>query len=84
MILGADNATDKVFRDLEQSIGVEKLIEVNAGEKIFSSPSSSIHTLALIAIAKLLPPSHGAHSISLCEGLRRCFGWLLLVVLMLL
>jgi len=65
VILGADNAADKVFRDVEQSIGVEKLIEVKAGEKIFSSPSSSIHTLALIAIAKLLSPSHAAHSVSL-------------------
>ena len=65
VILGADNATDKVFRDVEQYIGVEKLIEVNAGEKIFSSPSSSIHTLALIATAKLLSPSHAAHSMSL-------------------
>ena len=34
-------------------------------EKKFSSPSSSIHTLGLIAIAKLLSPSHAQHSISL-------------------
>jgi len=65
VILGVDNAADKVFRNIEQSIGVQKLIEAKAGEKIYSSASSSIHTLALIAIAKLLSPSHASHSISL-------------------
>ena len=65
VILGVDNAADKVFRQIEQSIGIQKLIDVKAGEKVFLSPSSSIHTLALIAIAKLLSPSHAAHSISL-------------------
>lgn len=54
-----------MFHDAEQKIGVQKLIDVKAGEKVFSSPSSSIHTLALIAIAKLLSPSHAAHSVSL-------------------
>ena len=65
VILGVDNAADKVFRQIERSIGIQKLIDVKAGEKVFVSPSSSIHTLALIAIAKLLSPSHAAHSISL-------------------
>ena len=65
VILGVDNAADKVFRQVEQSIGIQKLIDVKVGDKVFVSPSSSIHTLALIAIAKLLSPSHAAHSISL-------------------
>lgn len=65
VILGIDHAADKVFRDAEQKIGVQKLIDVKVGKKVFSSHSSSIHTLALIAIAKLLLPSHAAHSVSL-------------------
>lgn len=64
VILGVDHAIDKVFRNTEQKIGVHNLLQVSAGEKVFSSPSSIIHTLALIAIAKLLSPSHAAHSIS--------------------
>ena len=35
---------------------------MNAGENVFSS---SIHTLAIIAISKLLSPSHASYSISL-------------------
>lgn len=65
VILGVDHAIDKVFRNTEQKIGVQNLLQVSAGEKVFSSPSSSIHTLALIAIAKLLSSSHAAHSVSL-------------------
>ena len=65
MILGVDHAIDKVFKNTEQMIGVQKLLEVSAGEKIFLSPGSSIHTLGLIAIAKLLSPSHAQHSVSL-------------------
>ena len=38
---------------------------MNAGEKVFSSPGSSIHTLAIIAISKLLSPRHASFSISL-------------------
>ena len=65
IILGIDNAIDKVYRNFEQKIGVQKLLEVTGGEKIFMSPSNSIHTLGLIAIAKLLSPSHAQHSVSL-------------------
>ena len=64
IILGADHGCDKVFRDIEQKIGVHKLMSISAGERVFSSPSS-IHTLAQIAIAKLLSPSHAVHSVSL-------------------
>lgn len=65
IILCVDHGTDKVFRDIEQKIGVQQLLQVTAGEKIFTSPSTSIHTLGLIAIAKLLSPSHAQHSVSL-------------------
>ena len=54
-----------LFRNVEQKVGVHKLLKLTAGEKVFTSPSTSVHTLALIAIAKLLSPSHAAHSISL-------------------
>lgn len=65
IILGIDHAIDKVYRNVEQKIGVHNLLEVTGGEKIFMSPSTSIHTLGLIAIAKLLSPSHAQHSVSL-------------------
>ena len=65
IILGIDHAIDKVYRNIEQKIGVHHLLEVTGGEKIFMSPSTSIHTLGLIAIAKLLSPSHAQHSVSL-------------------
>ena len=65
IILGIDHAIDKVYRNVEQKIGVQQLLEVTGGEKIFMSPSTSIHTLGLIAIAKLLSPSHAQHSVSL-------------------
>lgn len=65
IILGIDNAIDKVFKNTEQKIGVHNLLQVTAGDKVFSSPGSSIHTLGLIALAKLLSPSHASHSISL-------------------
>ena len=54
-----------MFRDIEQKIGIQKLLKVSAGEKVFTSPSTSVHTLAQIALAKLLSPSHAAHSIYL-------------------
>ena len=57
--------TDKAFKDAEQKIGVQKLLNVAAGQKIFLSPSTSVHTLGQIAISKLLSPSHAAQSISL-------------------
>ena len=65
IILGIDNAIDKVMKNTEQTIGIQKLLQLTTGEKVFTSPSSSIHTLGLIALAKLLSPSHASHSISL-------------------
>ena len=64
LILGVDHACDKVFKSTEQKIGVQKLLNLSAGDKAFSS-GSSIHTLGQIAIAKLLSPSHASHSVSL-------------------
>ena len=65
IILGVDHAADKVFKNVEQRIGVQKLLNTTAGQKAFLSPSTSIHTLGQIAISKLLSPSHAAHSVSL-------------------
>ena len=68
IILGIDNAIEKVLRNTEQLIGVQKLLKLTAGDKAFNSPSTSIHTLGLIALSKLLSPSHAANSVSLyCE-----------------
>lgn len=65
VILGIDNAIDKVFKNTEQSIGVNKLLQLEAGDKAFTPSNSSVHTLGLIALSKLLSPSHASHSISL-------------------
>ena len=59
-----DYACERIFMNAEQNIGVQKLIPIATGEKVFKS-DSSIHTLGLIAITKLLSPSHAAYSISL-------------------
>ena len=64
VILCIDNAIDKVFKNTERQIGVQKFLQPSAGEDIFKSPGSSVHTLGVIAIAKLLSPSHASHSIS--------------------
>ena len=65
IILGIDHAADRRFRIAEQKIGVQKLLNISAGQKAFCSPSTSIHTLGQIALSKLLSPSHAAQSISL-------------------
>ena len=64
VIIGADNAADKVFRNTEQRIGVHKLMSGSAEEKIYNS-SSSIHRMGQIALTKLLSPSHANQSVSL-------------------
>ena len=38
IILGADHATIKVFKNTEQKIGVQKLLNVTAGEKCSPLP----------------------------------------------
>ena len=65
LILGIDHAVDKIFQEAERKIGVQNLIKTSAGSKVFMCPGSSIHTLSLIAISKLLSPSHASHSVSL-------------------
>ena len=60
IILGIDNAADRRFRIAEQKIGVQKLLNISAGQKAFCSPSTSIHTLGQIALSELLSPSHAA------------------------
>ena len=65
LILAVDHVFDKVFREIEPKIGVQQLMKLSARDKVFNSPSSSIHTLGQIAICKLLSPSHAANSVSL-------------------
>ena len=63
VILSIDEALDSVLRDVESSIGRDKLIGSNVGGAF--QTSSSIITLGLIAFAKALSPSHAALSYSL-------------------
>lgn len=37
LVLGVDNAADNIFRQVEQKIGVQKLLDISAGEKAFRS-----------------------------------------------
>ena len=64
VLLAVDVALDKVFRDVETLIGVANLIGKGASH-VFSSPKNSIWFLGLIAVAKLLSPSHNTETISL-------------------
>ena len=50
VLLEIDHAIDKVFRDTEIKMGVQKLMDVSVGQKAFLSPSISIHTPAQIAL----------------------------------
>lgn len=59
--MGIDHECDKVFNATEQKIEVQKALELSAGQKAFSSPSASIHTLGQTAIS----PRHASHSVSL-------------------
>lgn len=36
---------DKVLRHAEQKTGIQNILQVTVGEKVFSSPSTSIHIL---------------------------------------
>ena len=64
IILAIEKAIDSVLLELESDIGNDKLIGPGAGNKAFQK-SSSIITLGLIALSKLLSPSHAALSYSL-------------------
>ena len=63
--LCCDAVIDKIFRQKECESGTNKLLDVSAGTQHFCSPSTSIFTIASIALPKLLSPSHSAHSVSL-------------------
>ena len=65
ILLEIDHAIDKVFRDIEIKIVVQKLLDLSVGQKAFLSPSTTMYTLAQIALAKLLSASHASHSVSL-------------------
>ena len=62
--LCCDAVIEKIFRQKECEIGSNKLLDVTAGTQHFCSPSTSIFTIASIALPKLLS-SHSAHSVSL-------------------
>ena len=64
ILLCIDQAMDKVFKDMETSFGVQKLIGLGASH-VFSGGSNSVWYLGLIAFAKLLSPSHAQQSFSL-------------------
>ena len=64
VLLATDVAIDKVFRDVEGIVGVANLVGRGAAH-VFNSPKNSVWFLGLIALAKLLSPSHSAESISL-------------------
>ena len=69
-ILCIQNAIDKVFKDRETEIGINKLISTDA-QHVFNSPSNSIFTLGLIAFSKFLSPSHAQLSISLYKAYKQ-------------
>ena len=73
LILGVDSAVDKTFKFFEQKIGRHRLLDLSAGDRAFSG-GNSIHTLGLIALAKLLSPSHASQSVSLYNEFKQ---WLL-------
>ena len=64
ILLASDNAIDTKFRDAETVIGPVKLIRKGAAH-VFQSPKNSIWYLGLIALAKLVSPSHSKDPISL-------------------
>ena len=56
---------DKVFKDIETTLGVQKLIGLGPSH-VFSGESNSIWWLGLIAFAELLSPSHVQQSSNYC------------------
>jgi hypothetical protein len=62
ILLCIDHALEHTFKEAEKAIGLEKLINC---ANILKSSSSSLHTSGLIALAKLLSPSHASHTVSL-------------------
>ena len=70
ILLAIDVAIDKVFKDTETVIGLSHLIGQGA-EHVFNSTKNSIWFLGMIAIAKLLSPSHSKESISLFKDYKK-------------
>ena len=64
VVLAVDAALKKTFKDTEALIGSSNLIS-EAATHVFSSSANSIWYLGLIALAKLVSPSHLKESISL-------------------
>ena len=64
ILLAIDVAIDKVYKDIETKPGLATLIS-NGAQHVFNTSRNSIWYLGLIAIAKLLSPSHCKESISL-------------------
>ena len=69
ILLAIDVAIDKVLKDTETVIGLSALIGPGA-EHVFNSNKSIWH-LGMIAIAKLLSPSHSKESISLFKDYKK-------------
>ena len=63
--VGADNAINKVFKLFENTVGIQNLITLNAGQTAFIN-SNSIVTMAIHALSKLLSYSHATLPYSLC------------------
>ena len=63
--LGADSAVDKVFKLFENTIGVQNLISLNAGQASFIN-NNSVFTMAINALSKLFSYSHATLPYSLC------------------
>ena len=63
--VGADDAINKVFKLFENTVGVQNLITLNAGQTAFIN-NNSIFTMAIHAISKLLSYSHATLPYSLC------------------
>ena len=63
--VGADAAINKVFKLFENTVGIQNLITLNAGQTAFIS-NNSIFTMAIHAISKLLSYSHATLPYSLC------------------
>ena len=62
ILLMVDNQLDKLFRDQGSAVGKDKLISQAASHE-FRGSSSRV-TIGLIAVAKLLSPSHSQESVS--------------------
>ena len=63
--IGADAAVNKVFKLFENTVGIQNLITLNAGQAAFIN-NNSVFTMAIHALSKLLSYSHATLPYSLC------------------